>query len=108
MPQAYLALQKTEMRPVLHLFEMEAERAGFSQFALPEMFCHGGSDLRCSTKSASSPGQKSMTNDQARMTKGFPLTQSRNQSLCLRTHGSFELRHSLVIMVSSFVIPQHP
>ena len=41
------------------------------------------------------------------MTKEIPTTQSRNQSPCFRAHGAFELRHSLVIMVSSFVILPH-
>ena len=43
-----------------------------------------------------------MTNDQARMTKEIPMTQSQNQSRCLRAHGPFVLRHSFVIRVSSF------
>jgi hypothetical protein len=45
-----------------------------------------------------------MTNDQARMTKEIPMTQCQNPSLGLRPIGFFELRHSFVIRISSFVI----
>jgi hypothetical protein len=51
--------------------------------------------------------QESMTNNEVRMTKEIPMPQFRNQLSRLRTRGLFALRHSLVIMVSSFVILSH-
>jgi hypothetical protein len=49
-------------------------------------------------------GEVKMTDFQIRMTQEIPMTNSKTDVRVAEANSSFELRHSLVIMVSSLVI----